>query len=121
MDYRNVGFWFDSIADQEDGFRPRPGLSGDLDVDVAIVGAGLTGLWTAYYLQEREPALRIVLLEKEVAGFRASGRIGGWCSSLFPWSASKLEKRYGFDAAVATRRAMVETVDEGGPVAHAGR
>ncbi|MBW8872208.1 MAG: FAD-dependent oxidoreductase [Leifsonia sp.] len=119
MDYRNVGFWFDSIADQEDGFRPRPGLSGDLDVDVAIVGAGLTGLWTAYYLQERDPALRIVLLEKEVAGFGASGRNGGWCSSLFPWSASKLEKRYGFDAAVATRRAMVDTVDEVGRVAEA--
>ncbi|MFP3465200.1 NAD(P)/FAD-dependent oxidoreductase [Leifsonia sp. SIMBA_070] len=117
MDYRSVGFWFDSIAEQEDGFRPRPGLSSDAEADVAIVGAGLTGLWTAYYLQERDPDLRIVLLEKEVAGFGASGRNGGWCSSLFPWSASKLEKRYGFDAAVATRRAMVDTVDEVGRVA----
>ncbi|MGN7801058.1 NAD(P)/FAD-dependent oxidoreductase [Leifsonia sp. 22587] len=119
MDYRSVGFWFDSIAEAEDGFRPRPGLDADLEADVAIVGAGLTGLWTAYYLQERDPALRIVLLEKEVAGFGASGRNGGWCSSLFPWSASKLEQRYGFDAAVATRRAMVGTVDEVGRVAEA--
>jgi glycine/D-amino acid oxidase-like deaminating enzyme len=117
MDYRDVGFWFDSIAEQEGGFRPRPGLSRDAEADVAIVGAGLTGLWTAYYLQERDPSLRIVLLEKEVAGFGASGRNGGWCSSLFPWSAAKLEKRYGFDAAVATRRAMTETVDEVGRVA----
>ncbi|WP_285116966.1 FAD-binding oxidoreductase [Leifsonia sp. fls2-241-R2A-40a] len=119
MDYRNVGFWFDSIAEQEDGFRPRPGLASDAEADVVIVGAGLTGLWTAYYLQERDPSLRILLLEKEVAGFGASGRNGGWCSSLFPWSAAKLEKRYGFDAAVATRRAMVDTVDEVGRVAEA--
>lgn len=119
MDYRNVGFWFDSIAEQEDGFRQRPGLDSDIKADVAIVGAGLTGLWTAYYLQEREPSLRIVLLEKEVAGFGASGRNGGWCSALFPWSATKLEKQYGFDAAVAMRRAMVGTVDEVGRVAEA--
>ncbi|MGO4535444.1 NAD(P)/FAD-dependent oxidoreductase [Leifsonia sp. 2MCAF36] len=119
MDYREVGFWFDSIAEQEDGFRPRPGLDSDIDADVAIVGAGLTGLWTAYYLLERDPGLRIVLLEKEVAGFGASGRNGGWCSSLFPWSATKLEKRYGFEAAVAMRRAMVGTVDEVGRVAEA--
>lgn len=119
MDYRTVGFWFDSIAADEDGFRPRAGLDADTDVDVAIVGAGLTGLWTAYYLQERDPSLRILLLEKEVAGFGASGRNGGWCSSLFPWSASKLEARYGRDAAVGMRRAMVDTVDEVGRVADA--
>ncbi|MGO4300052.1 NAD(P)/FAD-dependent oxidoreductase [Leifsonia sp. RAF41] len=119
MDYRTVGFWFDSIADQEDGYRPRPGLDTDIEADVAIVGAGLTGLWTAYYLQERDPGLRIVLLEKEVAGFGASGRNGGWCSALFPWSATKLEKRYGFDAAVAMRSAMIGTVDEVGRVAEA--
>ena len=119
MDYRDVGFWFDQIAEQEDGFRPRPSLDADAGADVAIVGAGLTGLWTAYYLQERDPGLRILLLEKEVAGFGASGRNGGWCSALFPWSAGKLEQRYGFDAAVATRRAMVGTVDEVGRVAEA--
>jgi len=117
MDYRTVGFWFDSIAADEDGFRPRPSLDADADVDVAIVGAGLTGLWTAYYLQERDPSLRILLLEKEVAGFGASGRNGGWCSSLFPWSASKLDARYGRDAAVGMRQAMVDTVDEVGRVA----
>jgi glycine/D-amino acid oxidase-like deaminating enzyme len=117
MDYRTVGFWFDSIAADEDGFRPRPGLDADADVDVAIVGAGLTGLWTAYYLQERDPSVRILLLEKEVAGFGASGRNGGWCSSLFPWSASKLDARYGRDAAVGMRQAMVDTVDEVGRVA----
>ncbi|WP_348787823.1 FAD-dependent oxidoreductase [Leifsonia sp. NPDC080035] len=119
MDYRGVGFWFDSIAEAEDDFRPRPALAEDATVDVAIVGAGLTGLWTAYYLQELDPALRILLLEREVAGFGASGRNGGWASSLFPWSASALAERYGRDAAVALRSAMVATVDEVGRAAEA--
>ncbi|MFF2051674.1 NAD(P)/FAD-dependent oxidoreductase [Leifsonia sp. NPDC058194] len=117
MDYRSTGFWFDSIAEAEGGFVPRPGLAADAEADVAIVGAGLTGLWTAYYLLQADPSLRVLLLEKEVAGFGASGRNGGWCSALFPWSASKLEERYGFDAAVAQRRAMVDTVHEVGRVA----
>lgn len=119
MDYRSTGFWFDSLAEAEDGFPPRPGLDADREADVAIVGAGLTGLWTAYYLLQADPALRVVLLEKEIAGFGASGRNGGWCSALFPWSAAKLEARYGFAAAVAQRRAMVETVHEVGRVTEA--
>ncbi|WP_434317617.1 NAD(P)/FAD-dependent oxidoreductase [Leifsonia sp. P73] len=119
MDYRSVGFWFDSITEAEDGFRPRPALADDGTVDVAIVGAGLTGLWTAYYLQELDPGLNILLLEREVAGFGASGRNGGWCSALFPWSASRLAARYGRDAAVAQRQAMVDTVAEVGRVAAA--
>ncbi|MEY9850713.1 glycine/D-amino acid oxidase-like deaminating enzyme [Leifsonia sp. EB41] len=119
MDYRSVGFWFDSIAEAEDGFRPRPALADDATVDVAIVGAGLTGLWTAYYLQELDPGLKILLLEREVAGFGASGRNGGWCSALFPWSASALDARYGREAAVAQRQAMVDTVAEVGRVAAA--
>jgi glycine/D-amino acid oxidase-like deaminating enzyme len=116
---RQAAYWFDSIREAEDGFRPRPGLDEDIDVDIAIVGAGLTGLWTAYYLQERDPAVRIALLEKEVAGFGASGRNGGWCSALFPTSGRALEARYGLDGAVAQRRAMVDTVGEVGRVAEA--
>jgi glycine/D-amino acid oxidase-like deaminating enzyme len=112
MAYERVGFWFDSIREAEVGFRARPALGEDLEVDVAIVGGGLTGLWTAYYLQEADPSLRIAVLEKEIAGFGASGRNGGWCSSLFPLSATALERRYGFAAVVDQRRAMVDTVDE---------
>ena len=66
--------------------QPARPLPGDLDVDVAVVGAGLTGLWTAHYLAEAQPDLRIAVLEAEVAGFGASGRNGGWCSALFPAS-----------------------------------
>ncbi|MFT4123745.1 MAG: FAD-binding oxidoreductase [Microbacteriaceae bacterium] len=83
---------------------------------MAIVGGGLTGLWSAYYLSERDPGLRIVVLEREIAGFGASGRNGGWCSALFPASATALERRHGFEQAVRMRRAMVDTVAEVGRV-----
>ncbi|WP_223695071.1 NAD(P)/FAD-dependent oxidoreductase [Leifsonia poae] len=119
MGYERVGFWFESIAEAEDGYPARPGLTEDVDVDVAIVGGGLTGLWTAYYLQEADPTLSIAVLEKEIAGFGASGRNGGWCSALFPLSASALEARYGFDAAVTQRQAMIDTVGEVGRAAEA--
>ena len=76
-----LSLWHDTAADWT-----RAALPGDLDVDVAVVGAGFTGLWTAYYLAEADPSLRIAVLEAETAGFGASGRNGGWCSALFPAS-----------------------------------
>jgi len=79
---------------------------------VAIVGAGLTGLWTAHYLAEADPSLRIVVLEAETAGYGASGRNGGWCSALFPASLPTLAAMSDRDAALAQHRAMRETVDE---------
>ena len=119
-DYRRVSFWMDALVTSgADDLKPRPSLTDDVTVDVCIVGGGLTGLWTAYYLQEADPTLSIAILEKDIAGFGASGRNGGWSSALFPLSSSALESRYGFDAAVALRRAMVETVDEVGRAAAA--
>jgi glycine/D-amino acid oxidase-like deaminating enzyme len=109
VDYRAVSLWFDQL---DEPLTARPALPGDLDVDVAIVGAGLTGLWTAYYLQAAEPTLRIALLEKEIAGFGASGRNGGWCSALFPVSAGTLAAEHGDAAATAQYAAMRATVDE---------
>lgn len=111
--YRTLSFWHDTV---DDDLTPRAALPGDIDVDVAIVGAGLTGLWTAYYLTERDPSLRIAVVEKQIAGFGASGRNGGWCSALFPASTAALERRHGREAALAMRRAMIDTVDEVGRV-----
>jgi glycine/D-amino acid oxidase-like deaminating enzyme len=85
-------------------------------VDVAIVGAGYTGLWTAYYLKKADPTLRIAVLEAEVAGFGASGRNGGWCSALYPVSLTALARAHGHDAAVRQYRAMQATVAEVGRV-----
>jgi glycine/D-amino acid oxidase-like deaminating enzyme len=100
-------------------FTPRAPLPGDIDVDVAIVGAGYTGLWTAYYLHEADPSLRIAIVEREIAGFGASGRNGGWCSSLFPPASSGIARRHGKDTAVAVRRAMHEALVEVGRAAEA--
>lgn len=103
-------------ADTAPPAAPRPGLEGDLDVDVAIVGAGFTGLWTAYYLAIAEPSLRIAVLEAETAGFGASGRNGGWCSALFPASLPTLARLGGRAAALAQHQAMRATVHEVGRV-----
>jgi glycine/D-amino acid oxidase-like deaminating enzyme len=110
--------WHDTAGDS---FTPRPPLPGDIDVDVAIVGAGYTGLWTAYYLNALDPSLRIAIVEREIAGFGASGRNGGWCSALFPPSSTGIARRHGRDAAVEVRRAMHEAVVEVGRVADAER
>ena len=104
-----LSLWHETV---DTDWSARPSLPGDLDVDVAIVGAGFTGLWTAYYLAGAAPHLRIAILEAEVAGFGASGRNGGWCSALFPASMSTLAALAGREAATAQHRAMRATVDE---------
>jgi glycine/D-amino acid oxidase-like deaminating enzyme len=114
--YRSLSLWHDTT---DDAWTPRPALPGSTDVDVAIVGAGYTGLWTAYYLAAADPSLRIAVLEREVAGFGASGRNGGWCSALFPASVEWLAKRYGEQPAIAQHRAMQGSVDEVGRAAAA--
>jgi glycine/D-amino acid oxidase-like deaminating enzyme len=106
-----ISLWHETAGDD---WTPRPALAGDTDVDVAVVGAGLTGLWTAYYLAEADPSLRIAVLEAEVAGYGASGRNGGWCSALFPASLAKLTRLADRKAALAQHRAMRDTVDEVG-------
>ncbi len=111
--YRQLSFWHDTVPGS---LEPQPGLVGDVQADVAIVGAGLTGLWTAYYLNRAAPELRIVLCEREIAGYGASGRNGGWCSALFPASLAKLERMAGRESAIAMYRAMQQTVNEVGAV-----
>jgi glycine/D-amino acid oxidase-like deaminating enzyme len=108
-------FWLDSLGP----LTFRPALPGDRTFDVAIAGGGYTGLWTADYLARQDPALRIVVLEKEYRGFGASGRNGGWCSGLFPMPAAKLTRRYGAEPAAAMTDALAGTVDEVGRVAEA--
>ena len=69
--------WMDQVVADGDDLAPRPPLDGDAEVDVAIVGAGFTGLWTAYHLLRDDPGLRVLVVERQVAGFGASGRNGG--------------------------------------------
>lgn len=107
---RSRSHWLDTLAG--DPLAPRPPLGGDEAVDVAIVGAGFTGLWTALALKDADPSLRVTVLEREVAGFGASGRNGGWCSALLPMSLDAIAARHGREAAIAMQRAMFDTVDE---------
>jgi glycine/D-amino acid oxidase-like deaminating enzyme len=109
--YRKLSFWHDTVPGS---LEPQDPLDGDCVADVAIAGAGFTGLWTAYYIKKARPELRVVVCEREIAGFGASGRNGGWCSALFPASLSKLNRMGGRDAAIAMYRAMQQTVDEVG-------
>lgn len=115
MTYESLSLWFSQLPP----VSPRPALEGPAEADVCVVGGGLTGLWTAYYLLRADPALRVVVLEKEICGFGASGRNGGWCSALFPVSTAGLARRYGRDRALALRRAMNDTVAEVGRAAAA--
>ncbi|MGD0376831.1 MAG: FAD-binding oxidoreductase [Streptosporangiaceae bacterium] len=114
--YRGLSLWLDTVPGT---LEPGAPLPGDRDVDVAIAGAGFTGLWTAYYLSRADPGLRIAICEKEIAGFGASGRNGGWCSALFPASLAKLDRMAGRPRAIAMYRAMEQTVDEVGLAAAA--
>jgi glycine/D-amino acid oxidase-like deaminating enzyme len=113
--YRTRSLWLDVL--DGDPLVPRPALPGPADVDVAIVGAGYTGLWTAYYLRRADPGLRVAVLEREIAGFGASGRNGGWCSAFIAMDREGLAAKAGRGAVIALQRAMFDTVDEVGRVA----
>ncbi len=95
-DHAGQSYWLETSGDD---LAPRPGLTGDTHADVAIVGAGFTGLWTAYYLLRADPGLDVVVVEAEIAGFGASGRNGGWCSAFFPLEEEALADRVGPDPA----------------------
>ena len=94
----------------------RKALDGGADVDVAIIGAGYTGLWAAYYLLLADPTIRIAILEREVVGFGASGRNGGWASAIFPISLERVAKMHSHEAALHLQQVMNDTVDEVGRV-----
>lgn len=107
-----VPLWYETA-------RRRAPLTAQTDADVAIVGAGYTGLWTAYYLLKADPALRVTVVEKEYVGFGASGRNGGWASAIFPISLAHVTRTSVHRQALALQSAMNATVDEIGTVLEA--
>jgi glycine/D-amino acid oxidase-like deaminating enzyme len=84
-----VSYWLD-------GLRPAPPtpLTGRIAADVAIVGAGFTGLWTAIRLAEADPGLRIAVLEQAFVGFGASGRNGGFCEASLTHGRANGERHF---------------------------
>ena len=110
-----VSFWFDEAG----GAAPPDDAALPQAVDVAIVGAGFTGLWTAYYLKRLQPAMRIAVLEAEHVGYGASGRNGGWCMGM-AWGVHGLLARAKSRArGIALARTLFDTVDEVGRVCQA--
>ena len=95
----------------------RQRLAGKIDVDVAIVGAGFTGLWTAYYLSRVAPQLKIAIVEARHVGFGGSGRNGGWCVGFLPMSPSEMVAEHGVEPMQFIQRKLFATVDEVGEVA----
>ena len=115
-DIRDVSFWLDTVPGP---LEPRPALDGDQNVDVAIVGAGYTGLWTAYHLLRLDPSLRVLVLERDVAGYGASGRNGGWALGEYSISPMDWAARSTPEAAVRQMRGLYASIDDIGRVAEA--
>ena len=103
-----VSHWWHEIGAP----TPRDPLPGNLTCDVAIVGAGYTGLWTAYYLKQANPGLDIAVIEQQHVGYGASGRNGGWLTNAITGGRTQYEPSHGKDAAERFQRTMNETVDE---------
>jgi glycine/D-amino acid oxidase-like deaminating enzyme len=113
---RTKSLWLDQL---DAPLARRPALSGDVDVDVAIVGAGYTGLWTAYSLLRSDPSLRVLVVEREMVGYGASGRNGGWCVGELAGGLEGAVAASGRDAGIRMTRAIIDTVDEVGRVIEA--
>ncbi len=93
--------------------RPLPGSR---EVDVAIVGAGTTGLWTAYHLRSLDPTLRVAVIDRHHVGFGASGRNGGWCIGELAGTLGPLERASSVDAVRRLNRAVIDTVGRVGRI-----
>ena len=105
--------WLDRL---DPPMSTRPALDGDRQVDIAVVGGGFSGLWTAYYLIRADPSLRIAVLERHYCGFGASGRNGGWaCGELGGTTGGTIARyaeRSSHGEAMRLIRAVFDAVDE---------
>jgi glycine/D-amino acid oxidase-like deaminating enzyme len=110
---RARSLWLDGVPGS---LAPRPALGGDVACDVAIVGAGLCGLWTAYSLAAADPSLRIALVERAVAGFGPAGRNAGFVSAGIAGEARVYARRHGMGEVVRAERAIIDTIDHIGAV-----
>ena len=102
-------WWLDeALANERREREPLP-LEGELEVDVAIVGGGYTGLWTAVALRERDPGVRVAVLEAEICGWGPSGRNGGFLNGY--WThLHRLRDVFGADESVAIARAGARAI-----------
>lgn len=106
-DYTDKSFWLATYGP----YTASPHLEGKLNVDVAIIGGGFTGLATAYNLRKDAPGLAVAVLEAEVVGFGASGRNGGFSMTLFGLEPAVTKLLFGDQRTVEAHRYMEKAVD----------
>jgi glycine/D-amino acid oxidase-like deaminating enzyme len=106
--WRARSLWLDGVPGP---LEPRPSLDGDASADVAIVGGGLSGLWSAYYVKREQPDLDVIVVEREIAGFGPSGRNGGWVRGGMSGVGKVYARRSGWDAIRRAERDTVDAVD----------
>jgi len=94
-----------------DDYTANAPLDGDREFDVAIVGGGFTGLWSAWFLLEEHPDLRVAILEANAVGYGASGRNGGFCMTKVHNSLTELAEAIGDDEARKIHRAAARAVN----------
>ncbi len=88
-DSRKAVFWIEDAP----GERSRR-LEGPMDADLAIVGGGYTGLWTAIRAKERDPERSVVIVEASTVGWAASGRNGGFVEASLTHGDANGERRW---------------------------
>ena len=107
---RQRSWWLREALAAEGDPPPSPPLAMDTDADVVIVGGGYTGMWAAYFIHERWPDARVVLLEQDICGGGPSGRNGGFVHGWWE-SLDYLIERFGPDAGMEIAREADEVVD----------
>jgi glycine/D-amino acid oxidase-like deaminating enzyme len=95
----------------------RKSLTSNKTFDVAIIGGGFSGLWSAFHLKQIQPSLSIAIFEQNYVGFGASGRNGGWASAEYPTSSARLIKEHGSQVYQNLRNSLIESIDEIGQIA----
>jgi glycine/D-amino acid oxidase-like deaminating enzyme len=95
----------------------RVPISKNLSFDVAIIGGGFSGLWSAYHLKQLQPEVKIAIFESEYVGFGASGRNGGWASAEYPTSGKRVIKEHGLDSYRQLRNSLINSISEIGQIA----
>ncbi|MFD1156646.1 NAD(P)/FAD-dependent oxidoreductase [Roseovarius aestuarii] len=92
-------YWFTTVPDSE----PCPALAGDTNCDLAIIGGGFTGLWSALHARRRHPDANIMLFESKRCGQEASGRNGGFCAPSISHGVSNALTRWPDEAETLIR------------------
>jgi gamma-glutamylputrescine oxidase len=97
-------YWLDTP------YEPSPALRAEIEADVAIIGGGFTGLAAAYFIKQRFPGKRVIVLESEYIGFGSSGRNSGGVSGIMGHNYLNLKKKYGIEKTVQLQRLISQGV-----------